>query len=172
MNLNEKLVELRKAKGLTQKELAGALNVTRQAVSRWEVGTAAPSLDNLAFLSRLYGVPLDDFIQEEGAGAETLEEPAGAPASQEPLPVPAPVGAGRPHVPLALTLFLAVLILGVGILIGMRLPREKPSSLDVNRRVDVSGPVGRLEQTPKDVQDELQWLETTVKDLLENQLPP
>lgn len=165
MNLNEKLVELRKAKGLTQRELAGMLNVTRQAISRWEVGTAAPSLDNLAFLSRLYGVPLDDFIQD---GNMETEEPSNVPASPDPVPA----NTGRPHVPLALSLLLAVLILGVGILIGLNLPREKSPGLDSNIRVDVSGPVGWLERTPEDIEDELQWLETTVKDLMEEDQPP
>lgn len=60
MGMNEKLAELRKAKGLTQKELAETLHISRQAISRWEVGTAAPSLDNLARLSEIYGIPLDE----------------------------------------------------------------------------------------------------------------
>lgn len=165
MNLNQKLTGLRKAKGLTQKELAGMLNVTRQAISRWEVGTAAPSLDNLAFLSKLYGVPLDEFIQEESTALE--EELSPSPASLEPVPV----NTSRPRVPLALPLFLAVLILGVGILIGMNLPREKSPKLDSNLRVDVSGPVGWLERTPTDLEDELEWLETTVKGILEENQP-
>lgn len=166
MELNKKLTELRKKKGLTQLELAELLNVTRQAISRWEVGTAAPSLDNLALLSRLYGVPLDDFIQDEGT-----EEPSNTLAPSEPLPAPVLASAGRFRVPLALSLSLAVLILGVGILIGMNLPREKPSGVDPVPRVEVSGPAGWLERTPKDVEDELQWLETTVKDMLEENQP-
>lgn len=166
MNLNEKLVELRKAKGLTQQELAEALNVTRQAISRWEVGTTAPSLDNLALLSRLYGVPLDDFIQDGNTDAGT-EEPSNLPASLE----SAPASAGRSCVLPALSLFLAVLILGVGILIGLNLPRKTSPGLGANRRVDVSSPVGRLERSPSDIEDELQWLETTVKDILEQQSP-
>lgn len=62
MGINEKLAELRKAKGLTQKELAETLHVSRQAVSRWEVGTAAPSLDNLVRLSEIYDIPLDELF--------------------------------------------------------------------------------------------------------------
>lgn len=65
MELNNKLSQLRKNKGLTQLELAEALNVSRQAVSRWEVGTAVPTLDNLVALSRLYSVPLDDLVRDE-----------------------------------------------------------------------------------------------------------
>ena len=48
MKLNERLAELRKAKGLTQQDLAEALNVSRQAVSRWEVGTAGGTRFNNA----------------------------------------------------------------------------------------------------------------------------
>ena len=55
----EKLIALRKAKGLSQQEVAEALEVSRQAVSRWEVGKDIPSTKNLLALSRLYGVPLD-----------------------------------------------------------------------------------------------------------------
>ena len=51
--------------GLEALELAEALNVSRQAVSRWEVGTAVPALDNLVSLSGLYGVPLDYLVRDE-----------------------------------------------------------------------------------------------------------
>ena len=43
MELKEKLVALRKEKGLTQLVVAEKLNVSRQAISRWESGTAQPS---------------------------------------------------------------------------------------------------------------------------------
>ena len=59
MQLPEKLTYLRKQKGLTQSNLAEALNVSRQAISRWEVGTAVPSTDNLKVLSDLYDVSID-----------------------------------------------------------------------------------------------------------------
>lgn len=64
MNLPEKLTYLRKQKGLTQSDLAETLNVSRQAISRWEVGTAAPSTDNLKMLSNLYGVSVDYLLND------------------------------------------------------------------------------------------------------------
>lgn len=64
MQLPEKLTYLRKQKGLTQSNLAEALNVSRQAISRWEVGTAVPSTDNLKVLSTLYGVPIDYLLND------------------------------------------------------------------------------------------------------------
>lgn len=65
MELKEKLVALRKEKGLTQLVVAEKLDVSRQAISRWELGTALPSTDNLKSLSELYGVPVDYLINEE-----------------------------------------------------------------------------------------------------------
>lgn len=47
MELKEKLVALRKEKGLTQSAVAEKLDVSRQAISRWESGIALPSTDNL-----------------------------------------------------------------------------------------------------------------------------
>ena len=59
MKLEEKLISLRKEKGLSQMKLAEMMNVSRQAISRWEVGAAVPSTDNLKFLGNLYGVSLE-----------------------------------------------------------------------------------------------------------------
>ena len=64
MKLEEKLVALRKEKGLTQLELAEMLNVSRQAVSRWEGGLAVPSLENLKYLGNLYNVPLEYLLSD------------------------------------------------------------------------------------------------------------
>ena len=65
MSLAEKLVTLRKQKGLTQMDLAEQLNVSRQAISRWEVGAAVPSTDNLKVLSELYGVSVDYLLNDK-----------------------------------------------------------------------------------------------------------
>lgn len=64
MKLHEKLYHLRKKRGLTQAELAEQLEVSRQSVSNWEVGTVAPSTKRLKDLSRLYEVPLDYLLDE------------------------------------------------------------------------------------------------------------
>lgn len=65
MELKEKLVALRKEKGLTQLAVAEKLDVSRQAISRWESGVALPSTDNLKCLGALYGIPVDYLINEE-----------------------------------------------------------------------------------------------------------
>ncbi len=65
MEFNEKLQELRKAKSLTQEELAEALYVSRTAVSKWESGRGYPSLDSLKEISRYFSVSIDDLICSE-----------------------------------------------------------------------------------------------------------
>lgn len=77
MKLHEKLYQLRKEKGLTQAELAERLEVSRQSVSNWEVGTTTPSTKRLRDLSQLYDVPLDYLLSEnslEKQGKSTLKE--------------------------------------------------------------------------------------------------
>ena len=64
MNLPERLAFLRKEKGLSQQELADEMNVSRQAVSKWESGNVMPSLDNLIYLSKLYGVTIDSLVDD------------------------------------------------------------------------------------------------------------
>ena len=68
MELGEKLAALRKQRGLSQMDAAEALGVSRQAVSRWEVGASAPGMDNLLALSKLYGVSLDTLVGEAKPG--------------------------------------------------------------------------------------------------------
>ncbi len=47
MTLGEKIKELRKARGLSQEELAEQINVSRQAVSKWELDLSLPDIDNI-----------------------------------------------------------------------------------------------------------------------------
>lgn len=80
MSLAEKLVFLRKQKGLTQMDLAEQLNVSRQAISRWEVGAAIPSTENLKVLGELFGVPVDYLLNDDVTGnPENTQEPADNP---------------------------------------------------------------------------------------------
>ena len=70
MRLDEKLVHLRKEKGITQLELAEAVKVSRQAVSKWESGGGIPSTENLRGLSELYGVSIDYLLNEDAREPE------------------------------------------------------------------------------------------------------
>lgn len=77
MELSEKLINARKEKGLTQSDVADALDISRQAISRWEVGVAAPSMENLKRLSELYDISTDYLLSEcveQAAPSGTAEE--------------------------------------------------------------------------------------------------
>lgn len=76
MELNERLAQLRKEHGLSQNDLADQLKVSRQAVSRWEQGLAMPSSDNLIYLSKLYGITLDELIHGKGPVETEQETPS------------------------------------------------------------------------------------------------
>lgn len=75
MKLEEKLISLRKEKGLSQMKLAEMMNVSRQAISRWEGGAAVPSTDNLKFLGNLYGVSLEYLLHDDAPKPNQNETP-------------------------------------------------------------------------------------------------
>lgn len=62
MELHEKIARLRAAKGMSQSDLAEALGVSRQSVSKWETGASVPDLDRLIGMSDLFGVTLDELV--------------------------------------------------------------------------------------------------------------
>lgn len=62
MEFHEKLLELRKSRGLTQEELAEALFVSRTAISKWESGRGYPSIDSLKEISHFFSVSIDELI--------------------------------------------------------------------------------------------------------------
>ena len=64
MALPEKLYTLRKKSGLSQEQLAETLNVSRQAISKWEGGSAMPESDKLLALSNYFGVSLDYLLKD------------------------------------------------------------------------------------------------------------
>lgn len=81
----QRLVDRRKAAGLSQEALADKLGVSRQAVSKWERSESSPDTDNLIALAALYGVSLDELLygspaQPDAAKTER-EEPVSAPES-------------------------------------------------------------------------------------------
>lgn len=76
--MEQRLIALRKEKGLTQAQLAEAINICRQSISDWERGVTKPTQDNLLLLSELYGVSVDYLLGKDVSPA--------APA----VPVPEP----------------------------------------------------------------------------------
>lgn len=57
-----RLQTLRRQAGMSQQDLADQLHVSRQSVSKWELGTAKPDLDNVIRLSELFSVSLDELV--------------------------------------------------------------------------------------------------------------
>ncbi len=81
MSLSEKLYTLRKSKGLSQEELAETLGVSRQAISKWENGSATPESDKLIAIARYFSVSLDELVG--GQPPATQEEEATPPAQKD-----------------------------------------------------------------------------------------
>ena len=63
--LGDKIHQLRKVKGLSQEELASQLTVSRQAISKWELGESVPDTENVVQLSKLFGVSTDFLLNDE-----------------------------------------------------------------------------------------------------------
>ncbi len=73
MKLSEKLYELRKKSGLSQEQLAEQLGVSRQAISKWESGSAMPEIDKLITISEYFGVSTDYLLKETGMAGSPVE---------------------------------------------------------------------------------------------------
>lgn len=86
MTFGEKLQALRKARGWSQEELATQINVSRQALSKWESGASVPDTENVVALSRLFGVSTDYLLLENG---ETTAQaaPTAAPSAESKWPI-------------------------------------------------------------------------------------
>lgn len=65
MKLADKILNLRKMHGMSQENLAEKMNVSRQAISRWEMGTALPDTSNVLQLSKLFGVTTDYLLNDD-----------------------------------------------------------------------------------------------------------
>ena len=64
MNFNEKLINLRKSKGLSQEELGAELKVSRQTISKWESCQSYPDFQRLVLLSDYFGLTLDELVKD------------------------------------------------------------------------------------------------------------
>ena len=74
MEFNNKLYELRKQKGFSQEELANRLNVSRQTVSKWEVGDSTPDMEKLVAMSDLFGISLDELVLDKSPEPAPVEQ--------------------------------------------------------------------------------------------------
>ena len=65
MTIDQKIVQLRMAKGISQEQLAEILGVSRQSVSKWEIGQTLPQIDKVLQLSELFSVSTDELLREK-----------------------------------------------------------------------------------------------------------
>ena len=72
MTFGEKLQQLRRERGWSQEELAAHIPISRQAVSKWESGTAMPDTENVVAISRLFGVSTDYLLHDDYAGDQDI----------------------------------------------------------------------------------------------------
>lgn len=86
MELGERIRTLRVEKGLSQEALAEQLEVSRQAVAKWEGGQSRPSTANLLALCGVFGVPLERLVSGEDASEPEESMPAQNPATNPPRP--------------------------------------------------------------------------------------
>ena len=76
MNLSEKIMMLRKKEGWSQEELANHLQISRQAVSKWESGQSMPDTDKIIQLSQLFQVTTDYLLlDQENEGNYNWDHP-------------------------------------------------------------------------------------------------
>ena len=73
MILADKIIRLRKKNGWSQEELADKMNVSRQAVSKWEAAQTTPDLENILLLGNLFGVTTDYLLKDELVDEEFVE---------------------------------------------------------------------------------------------------
>ena len=64
-SIGKTIAELRKEKGWSQEDFAEKLDVSRQAISRWENGTALPDAQNILQISKLFGVSADYILNDD-----------------------------------------------------------------------------------------------------------
>lgn len=62
MEFSKKLYELRKQKGHSQEELAGKLNVSRQTLSKWELGESTPDMEKLILICDYFDISMDELV--------------------------------------------------------------------------------------------------------------
>ena len=74
--VGENIARLRVSFRMTQQQLAAALGVSHQAVSKWETGAALPDIESLLNISRLFGVTMEELLRQPSPGREEAEQPS------------------------------------------------------------------------------------------------
>lgn len=117
MNLGERIYKLRTEKEMSQGDLADALEVSRQSISKWENNNSVPDLDKLVKLSALFEVSLDELVK----GEKTERTASTQPSEGQSEPQSKPAETGFPPRKIAGTILLCtgfVVLLVIGLLGG------------------------------------------------------
>ena len=77
MSFAENLAGLRKFKGMSQEELAAAIGVSRQTLSKYETGESVPDIERTQAIAEAFGVSIDDLVNFESSSDEVLPPPRG-----------------------------------------------------------------------------------------------
>lgn len=86
MYFYQKLQNIRKEKRITQEELADKLNVSRQAVSKWESGQTMPEIEKIIQIAKMYDVSLDYLLKDEDENVEINNQISNLPLNSETQP--------------------------------------------------------------------------------------
>lgn len=114
-------------------KLAEMMNVSRQAISRWEVGAAVPSTDNLKFLGNLYGVPLEYLLHDDAPKPNQNEIPVQKKAIVEQK-------SRRKTVIVVLVAVLVVAVIVLSVMLLVEQPKKPISMGDISgNEVNVTG---------------------------------
>ena len=154
MKFNENLKYLRKKEGLTQEQLAEKLNVSRQAVTKWESGQALPDIVNLKEIAVLFGATTDELLgDEKSKNATSLDK------KLKDLPwfmgwlgfisLNFILDTQLQDFPLLLILLLFIIIIPVSGLIIVKDLKRKPAIIDMRQTKE--GKIARLKYILKNV---------------------
>ena len=122
MNLAENIHRYRTGKNMSQLDLAEALEVSRQSVSKWETGTAVPELDKLVKMATLFDVSLDELVND----ASSLKKPDQPPPE---IPEPKVIYIDRPAFPAVRRQhIIGVLLLAFSLIFGLLLYNSRFST--------------------------------------------
>ncbi|MBQ8851340.1 MAG: helix-turn-helix transcriptional regulator, partial [Oscillibacter sp.] len=131
-NIGRRIRLLRERSGLTQEDVAEEMNVSRQAVSKWEANLSRPSSENLIRLAHLFKVDLTDII----GAPETEEAPAGEASAEETVEAPKKRRVW-PWVVLAIIVCMLVLPAVTFLLYMVNTEADAPGDVSMSAEVEV-----------------------------------
>lgn len=151
----DRLIELRKKNGYSQDGLAERLNISRQAVSKWERAESLPDTENLIALSRLYNITLDEIVNGEKTGA------AFGTAESHTYIITSPINRKKAlNIVSFVFLGLGVIfvLIGAGFFLGFAVPETRDLRIARNESITpISAEVKRVERTSASVGGETMY---------------